>query len=82
MAKPGTTPDASETKRAEDSIQAGYDKDGNRKDFLTSELKDGKLPEGYTGTPPEWAHPNRKGLSTRPPEQPEQPPEPPKAGKK
>lgn len=29
MTRPGRTPDASETRRDEDSLQAGYDKDGN-----------------------------------------------------
>jgi hypothetical protein len=54
----GRTPDASETKRAEDSIQAGYDKNGKRRDFLTKDLVDGKLPPGYVGTPPAGTHPN------------------------
>jgi hypothetical protein len=66
----GRTPDASETKRAEDSIQAGYDKNGKRRDFLTKDLVDGKLPPGYTGTPPAGTHPNdaqpKRGLLEQP----------------
>lgn len=50
--------DASEERRDEDSTVAGYDKDGKVKIFRTSELRNGKLPEGYSDAPPEGTHPN------------------------
>lgn len=61
----GRTPDASETKRAEDSTRAGYDKKGKVKIFRTDELRGGQLPEGYTDKPPEDQHPNVK--ASKPP---------------
>lgn len=54
----GRTPDASETKRPEDSKVTGYDRNGKARTWLTSQLKDGKLPEGYTDEPPDGTHPN------------------------
>jgi hypothetical protein len=54
----GRTPDASETKRPEDSTIAGYDKRGKVRIFRTDSLKDGRLPEGYSKEPPDGTHPN------------------------
>jgi len=54
----GRTPDASETKRPEDSKITGYDRKGKARTWLTSELPGGKLPDGYSGAPPDGTHPN------------------------
>ena len=54
----GRTPDASETKRDEDSKVTGYDRNGKPRTWLKSALAGGKLPEGYADEPPDGTHPN------------------------
>lgn len=52
------TPDASETRRDEDSKITGYDARGKARTWLTKDLPGGRLPQGYTDEPPEGTHPN------------------------
>jgi hypothetical protein len=54
----GRTPDASETKRDEDSKVTGYDSRGKARTWLKKDLPGGKLPDGYADEPPDGTHPN------------------------